>query len=181
MRFAILAAALALAAPAAAQTTFNFTFDNTADGLVSAPIVGTGSFTTSDTLGAGDFALTSLSDFSFSFAFDSQFFTEADMQTPIGNVVLRITNAGATNFLNFGGTGGGPFGGSLDFINGTSGQLSFQPGFGALYFHQSNFGTFEATSVATGAVPEPSSWLMLLAGFGLVGAIARRRAGVVAA
>jgi hypothetical protein len=31
------------------------------------------------------------------------------------------------------------------------------------------------------AVPEPASWAMLIAGFGLVGAAARRRRTVVAA
>ena len=34
---------------------------------------------------------------------------------------------------------------------------------------------------ATGAVPEPASWAMLIAGFGLVGATQRRRKVVVAA
>ncbi|WP_235902546.1 PEPxxWA-CTERM sorting domain-containing protein [Sandarakinorhabdus oryzae] len=32
-----------------------------------------------------------------------------------------------------------------------------------------------------GAVPEPASWAMLIAGFGLVGAVSRRRRGAVAA
>lgn len=34
---------------------------------------------------------------------------------------------------------------------------------------------FEFDNIATGAVPEPSSWAMLIAGFALVGATARRR------
>jgi hypothetical protein len=33
----------------------------------------------------------------------------------------------------------------------------------------------------TGVVPEPASWAMLIAGFGLVGATQRRRKVVVAA
>ena len=36
-------------------------------------------------------------------------------------------------------------------------------------------------SAATGAVPEPESWALLIAGFGLVGAVARRRRTAVAA
>jgi hypothetical protein len=38
-----------------------------------------------------------------------------------------------------------------------------------------------ATLDGPGAVPEPASWAMLIAGFGLVGAVARRRRTVVAA
>jgi hypothetical protein len=37
------------------------------------------------------------------------------------------------------------------------------------------------TAAGTPAVPEPSSWVMLIAGFGLVGAVARRRAAATAA
>jgi hypothetical protein len=34
---------------------------------------------------------------------------------------------------------------------------------------------FTATVESTGAVPEPASWAMLIAGFGLTGAAMRRR------
>lgn len=34
---------------------------------------------------------------------------------------------------------------------------------------------FDTIGVTTGAVPEPASWAMLIAGFGLVGAVLRRR------
>jgi hypothetical protein len=36
-------------------------------------------------------------------------------------------------------------------------------------------------TAASGGVPEPASWAMLIAGFGLVGAMQRRRTAVVAA
>lgn len=50
---------------------------------------------------------------------------------------------------------------------------------------QSNPGTFAACAIGevafrAGAVPEPSSWMMLIAGFGLTGAAMRRRAIVAA-
>jgi hypothetical protein len=179
MRFAIFAGLLAAAisAPAAAITSIDFVFDNTPDSTVVAPIVGSGNFTTPDTLGFGDFALSSLSSFSFSFTFGSVTFDETDIATPIGNVILRISQNGPMTLLTFGGSNGGPFGGSLDFVDGTN-QLSFQPSFGVLYFMNGGgnefFGTFAAQP--TGAtVPEPASWAMLIAGFGLVGAVARRR------
>ncbi len=48
------------------------------------------------------------------------------------------------------------------------------------------FGTYQArnnngTLVVSAAVPEPASWALLVAGFGLTGAILRRRAVAVAA
>ena len=50
---------------------------------------------------------------------------------------------------------------SVSSVSGTNWQQSFIP--------------------ATGAVPEPAAWAMLIAGFGLVGAMQRRRGRVVAA
>lgn len=41
--------------------------------------------------------------------------------------------------------------------------------------------TWVVRGAAGGAVPEPASWAMLIAGFGLVGAIQRRRAAALAA
>ena len=40
---------------------------------------------------------------------------------------------------------------------------------------------FEIDNVGVTAVPEPTTWALLIVGFGMVGAAARRRAGVVAA
>ena len=181
MRFTVLAGLLAatLAAPAAAVTSFDFRFDNTPDSTVIAPIVGTGNFTTPDTLGFGDVALSSLSSFTFSFTFGSVTFDEGDITTPLANVILRISQNGPMTLLNFGGTGGGPQGGSFDLSNGSN-VLSFQPNFGVLYFMDGNFGTFIAEPATVAVVPEPASWAMLIAGFGLVGAVARRRRAAVA-
>lgn len=41
--------------------------------------------------------------------------------------------------------------------------------------------SFEVDNLATAAIPEPASWAMMLAGFGLVGFAARRRSRAVAA
>jgi Trypsin/PEP-CTERM motif len=86
-----------------------------------------------------------------------------------------------------GGDSGGP-----QFVNGriasvTSYGLSFGPNFGDLVGGlQSSFGEFNGfvpTSIhsafigrsAFGAIPEPTTWAMLIMGFGLVGSAARRR------
>lgn len=86
-----------------------------------------------------------------------------------------------------GGDSGGP-----QFVNGrvvsvTSYGLSFGPAFGDLVPGlQSSFGEFNGfvpTSIhsafigrsAFGAIPEPTTWAMLIMGFGLVGGAARRR------
>jgi hypothetical protein len=44
-----------------------------------------------------------------------------------------------------------------------------------------DFGDVRFDATFGGAVPEPQSWVMLIAGFGLVGAAARRRRGLVSA
>jgi hypothetical protein len=97
------------------------------------------------------------------------------------------TGVGAREVGIAGGDSGGP-----GFINGklasvNSYGLSFGTGFGdcraglnsscgeysgyvPIYLHRS----FIATS-ALGAIPEPATWAMMIAGFGLVGAAARRR------
>jgi hypothetical protein len=43
-------------------------------------------------------------------------------------------------------------------------------------FGNSDFGTYTLTIANTGAVPEPATWAMMIAGFGLVGFGLRRRA-----
>ena len=40
---------------------------------------------------------------------------------------------------------------------------------------QSSQNSFEVDNLATGAVPEPATWAMMIGGFGLVGAVSRRR------
>ncbi|MEA5536414.1 PEP-CTERM sorting domain-containing protein [Crocosphaera sp. XPORK-15E] len=160
-----MAASVTLAAfPLQSQAlTFNFEFDNTDDGTVTPPIVGTGTFSFNGDPGNGTFALTSLAPFNFSYNIGTATFTNADILTPVANVTAIISTDGSDRFVNFGGTGGGPFGGSIDFRNGTN-FLTFQPGGGSFYQASGGFfGTYAGTIPVTPAsVPEPTTTLGLL-------------------
>jgi hypothetical protein len=59
---------------------------------------------------------------------------------------------------------------SPPFWSGTGYTLTFAPG-------QTYTGVFGSQISVAGAVPEPNSWAMLIAGFGLVGAVMRRKGG----
>ena len=52
---------------------------------------------------------------------------------------------------------------------------------GALSFNASSDVQFSGTGAVTPGVPEPASWALMIAGFGLVGASMRRRRAAVAA
>ncbi|MDX2035787.1 MAG: PEP-CTERM sorting domain-containing protein [Isosphaeraceae bacterium] len=130
--------------------------------------------------GIGIFALAPFTPtMSFNFLSGSSF-TQADLFTPLANIQIRIVDlGGGLRGINFSGFGG-PFGGSMDFINASS--LSFQPGFGPLYFadNGASFGSYTGIAGAT-AVPEPAT-PALSGTFGLVGlaALARRRKAIAA-
>jgi len=160
--------------PEAQALSFDFQFDNTPNATVTPPIVGDGTFSFDGDPGDGTFALTSLSNFNFAFNFGGNTFGNADIATPLANVLVQITNSGGTRSLNFGGFGGGPFRGSLDFINGST-NLSFQPNFGSLYFSNGNFGTYEAIASTTDPTPIPTPALLPgLVGMG-VAALRKRK------
>jgi hypothetical protein len=62
------------------------------------------------------------------------------------------------------------------------GVIQFKGVFSSLTLTTNNPENWSGLTIGTtGAVPEPASWAMLIAGFGLVGAAARRRRAVVAA
>lgn len=98
--------------------------------------------------------------------------------------------AGSTTGIYFNAVSGSP----VNYTNGSvvggivasDANLSILSGFG----RGSNFGTdfsprnFNGSityTLGTGAVPEPASWALLIAGFGLTGAVARRRRTAVSA
>ena len=169
----ILAALLALTcvAPVNAAVTYVFKFDGTVDATVTDPIIGNGTVSFDDNLVPGTYSLSSLTNLAMSFTFGSDTFTLANLATPPANVQVQITPSGSDLSMTFGGSGDGPFDGSIDFMSGT-GNLSFEPGFGSLYFTDSgsNFGTFEGIATpAVSVVPEPGSLLglALLIGAGL--------------
>ena len=68
----------------------------------------------------------------------------------------------------------------------------FNAGVNVLQFTVTNFGQptgnpsglrveFLSSETGVGAIPEPAAWAMLIAGFGLVGAVARRRRSLTTA
>ena len=168
-----LAAALCLSVGSAQALTFNFSFDNTPDGVVGAPLVGSGTFSFDGDPGDGQFALTSLSNADFAFDIAGNAFGNANIVTPLANVLVQISTVGTDRVVNFGGSGGGPFAGSLDFINGGGASLSFQPFFGSLYFSDNFFGTYEGVAVAA-PIPLPLSLPLLAAGIGALALVRRR-------
>lgn len=109
---------------------------------------------------------------------------------PIGDANFADTGLGAREVGIAGGDSGGPgfvngnlasinsyglsfgatFGDVDDLLNSSWGEFS---GYVPVYIHQD----FIAESTA---VPEPASWAMLIAGFGLIGATLRRRRAVAA-
>jgi hypothetical protein len=186
---AIAAFAASAAVPASAATEFDFQFDNagilndeglmTHDGPLEPPIVGTGTFTSPTDLGPGTYDLTTLSGFTVTFSFtNGDTFTTSDILTPLTGVAVQIVDLGGgverLFFTESGGPGsdGGPNSGSLDLNNGTS-FLSFSPSSFAnfLYVESSFSGRYHALG---SDVPEPSTWAMMLLGFGAIGFRVRR-------
>ena len=71
-------------------------------------------------------------------------------------------------------------------VVGSDANLSIRSGFGRGSafggdFSPRNFNGSITYTIGAGAVPEPASWALLLAGFGLTGAMARRRRTAVSA
>ncbi|MBD2694026.1 hypothetical protein [Anabaena catenula] len=80
---------------------FNFQFDNTLDGTITPPIVGTGTFSFDGDLGDGTFALTFLPNYNFSFNFGGDTFTNGDIVGDHDLVYAIISTSGSDRFVNF--------------------------------------------------------------------------------
>lgn len=86
---------------------------------------------------------------------------------------LSASGGGFTSWTNFNSTGG-------DFRSGLNTLTFVVTNFGQVRGNPSGLRVEFLSSDVT-AVPEPQSWVMLIAGFGLVGVMARRRKTAVAA
>ena len=170
--YTIAAGVLALAAtttPAyAAQYLFSFTPSTP---LFGQQVSGNGIFTTSDTpmsvFGQTAFSILSVS----------------------GTVNGSAINAPVGSGFGPAGTYGNYFTTGAGFLDGSGTRFFNTAGLDVRFFQQSSnqqyrvntFGQFGSSNFVTAssslvqAVPEPSTWLMMLAGFGLVGFAMRRR------
>lgn len=152
-------AALSLAGLAQAAT---YNFSGHFDGQSGAPAL-TGQFSFDDSLvaaggGDGQFALSSLN-----LSFMGQSFTLAQAFDP---------------YVQF--EGGVLVGPNTSFQTATGGTLALQSFFGSANFSYSLNSVESSGTLSISAVPEPSTWLMSLAGLAAVGAIVRRRKAVAA-
>lgn len=192
LRAIVLAAAvpsLALAFPALAATDFTVQFDGVGlfdddslprgDGPITPPVLGVGTFISPVDLAPGTYDLSSLSGFTLSFTVNGHTYTQGGITTPLSGVAVRITDLGGgverLFFTESGGLGSdaGPNSGALDLSDGTN-FLSFEPtSFGGNFLYQEtgSAGRYRALS---SAVPEPSTWAMLIIGFGTMGVAWRR-------
>jgi len=163
---------LSFTAPANALS-FNLNFDNTADNTLSAPFVGTGTFSFTGNVSDGTYTLTSLPDYNFNITFGTTTFTNANITTTPSTVLAIISGSGTgINFSNTSPTGDGGSSGSIDFINGLN-DLTFEPpGFGGnlnLYQASANSSNYlgNYTNPAPTPVPfefEPTGAVVILGG-----------------
>jgi PEP-CTERM motif-containing protein len=173
---------------ARADPVFLFQFDGTPNGTITPPIVGTGTFSFAIDPGNGTHALTSLGAFSMSFTFGATTFTNADIVTPPGEILVILSTQGTDRRIQFSNIlpfGSGDFGGSIDFFNGVE-FLTFQPpgtGGNLDLFAEGNhdfvFGNYSGLE-STSAIPEPSSFVLLGMGTaGLFGLARKRRSNLL--
>lgn len=119
-----------------------------------------------------------LNTISFAYSLDASSLTTGTY-TPFAALDYAITPGGANNTARNGNA-------NRTSINGVIADLNIAPGasFWLRWSHDNQPGTDHGLAIddfalsattATGVIPEPTTWVMLIAGFGLVGAAARRR------
>ena len=173
-----LAAAVAVAAMPASAYTYSFNYSSTDS---NAPFASTGSFTTNNALnGVGGHDITSISGT-----------VDAD---PITGLVANPSRPNAQNsadgFFTYDNVyfGGNPVIDNAGVLfSGASGLeynfFSDAPGVYELYSATPGvgYGAHSVGTLSVAAIPEPATWGLLLAGFGMVGVAARRRKTAIAA
>ena len=169
---------LSTATPAAATTSFSFQFDSAGvpapEGPLVPPIVGSGTFVSPVNLNAGTYDLSALAGFQLHFNFlDGNSYSNSDISTPLSGLAIQIMDVGDGTerlfFVESGapGSDGGPHGGALDLDNGMN-FLSFAPSSFGSYLYQESGASGQYLALGS-AVPEPSTWAMMLLGFGVIG------------
>jgi hypothetical protein len=168
MRNLLLAAtaAAAIAAPAAATTTYNFNLTGSYTATWSMPVSPTPTY-----------AFNPLAVFTgITFTQPGNVAQTADLlifPSSTGGGIAIYTAGGKTLYF---GSGGEIFTGAITTPTFKTGTFAF--------FDADNVqnGTLTISAPSVGGVPEPASWAMLIAGFGLSGAaMRRRRAGATTA
>lgn len=95
-----------------------------------------------------------------------------------GSDTSQYSDGTSVNALNFGGVTEGSYDVYSQIIATTPGA-SYVYSFTISPFAGNPDGFFvDVTNIVTGAVPEPATWAMMLAGFGMIGFAARRRSSV---
>ncbi len=176
MRLLALAGCAALAAPSFAQTFSNnwsFVDDGTGQtviGTVSGLVNGT------DVSAEGlTFTITQapFADLLGDYTVDGGPAFSADQYSAVDGVVTKLDifyqDAGFTKLFWLGTSG---------FLQGTN-FPELQNGAGEEVYSLNAGATFSAITEADGAVPEPASWALMVAGFGLAGAAMRRQRAIV--
>ncbi len=137
----------------------------------------TGTFGFSQVLGDGTWSLVSdLGTYNINFAVGSSTFTNADITTPLSEILVVIYGGGTQiNFDNIG-LWSGPHAGSIDF--GDSGPyLTTAPSYSGLPLNEYQavdssgdwyYGVYQT-------VPEPTTLVLLACGLGVIGLAARRK------
>lgn len=146
-----------------------FVYNDSVSGSSARPAFGsTGNFATVMT--NGSYAVSFGATFAFSFALGSLDTYNTLTLTYEGGATATYIGGQIINDMSF------PSG---DQISGqTNGVVTYRVASGPRIVgatFESTANSFEFDNLSTGAVPEPATWAMMIGGFGLIGAAARRR------